>query len=70
MHAEVVDLEDRLKDRYPRFKYFPFQDYRPTEIRARQAYLTKMPVELLHLSADLGDSASRSSTRRTGHSRR
>lgn len=49
VHADVVLLEERLKSHYEGFKYYPFQDYRPTEIRARQAYFTKMPVELLRL---------------------
>lgn len=54
IHTEVVRLEDDLKDLYRGFKYYPFQDYRPTELRARQAYLTKMPVELLLLLNRLG----------------
>ena len=54
IHAEVVRLEDQLKERYRGFKYYPFQDYRPTELRARQAYLTKMPVGLLSLLNRLG----------------
>jgi len=54
VHAEVIELADRLQGVYPGFKYFPFQDYRPTEIRARQAYLTKMPIELLRLLNRLG----------------
>lgn len=54
IHAQVIALEERLKSVHPGFKYYPFQNYRPTEIRARQAYLTKMPVELLHLLNRLG----------------
>lgn len=54
VHAEVIALEDKLSEAYPRFKYYPFQDYRPTQIRARQAYLTKMPVQLLLLLNRLG----------------
>lgn len=54
LHAEIIDLEMRLPDRYEQFKCYPFQDYRPTEIRARQGYLTKMPVELLLLLNRLG----------------
>ena len=54
VHREVVQLEARLGEQYPKFKYYPFQDYRPHEIRARQAYLTKMPVELLLLLNRLG----------------
>lgn len=54
IHADVVGLEEELAEIYPRFKYYPFQDYRPNEIRANQAYLTKMPVELLRLLNRLG----------------
>lgn len=54
IHAEVFALEERLSEAYPRFKYYPFQDYRPTQIRARQAYLTKLPTELLLLLNRLG----------------
>lgn len=54
IHADVVGLEEELAEIYPRFKYYPFQDYRPNEIRANQAYLTKMPVDLLRLLNRLG----------------
>ena len=54
IHTEVIRLEERLSEAYQQFKYYPFQDYRPTQIRARQAYLTKMPVELLSLLNRLG----------------
>jgi hypothetical protein len=54
LHEEIVELESRLRERYRHFKYYPFQDYRPNEIRATQAYLTKMPLELLLLLNRLG----------------
>lgn len=49
IHQDVIKLAEHLRLLYPQFQYYPFQDYRPDEIRANQAYLTKMPIELLRL---------------------
>lgn len=54
IHREVIELANSLDEQYEDFKYYPFQDYKPDEIRAAQAYLTKMPIELLLLLNRLG----------------
>lgn len=49
---------EELKARVRGALYFPFNFYRPGEIRASQSYLTKFPAALLQILPELGDAIS------------
>jgi hypothetical protein len=54
LHFQIMEVEVQLRNKHKGFKYFPFQEYRIDEIRAQQAYLTKMPVDVLFVLNRIG----------------
>ncbi len=54
IEPEMKKLRDELESDAGR-PYFPFMFYRPGEIRAAQAYLTKFPARLVRLIPELRD---------------
>lgn len=51
--VEVRAVRDKLAAQHPGTLYFPFSFYRAGEVRAKQAYLTKFPVDLIDLFPEL-----------------
>jgi hypothetical protein len=49
IRSELLALVAELKEHYTGFRYFPFNKYRAKDVRASQAYLTKLPMQLVHL---------------------